>query len=182
VYDCYGSHELGVVAHGCPAQEGNHILSLSHYVEIIDDQTGQKALPGATGSVVITDVVNYAMPLIRYETGDLASMPAKPCSCGSAYPLMSSVAGRRINRIAVGDRQFTEEFFLDRILRHHGVVAFQIDKSRQDGLAVSLIARLPGLRDTVEADLRQATGMPVQVTLADNIPLEPPGKAKWVRT
>jgi phenylacetate-CoA ligase len=182
VYDCYGSHELGVVAHGCPAQQGNHILSLSHYVEIIDEQTGKKALPGATGSVIITDIVNRGTPLIRYETGDLASMPAKPCSCGRSYPLMSSVAGRQINRIAFGDSRFTEEFFTDRILGFDGAVAFQIDKSRQDALAVSLIARRPDLRDTVEADLRQATGMPVHVALVENIPLEPPGKGRWVRS
>lgn len=181
VYDCYGSHELGVVAHGCPAQEGNHVLSLSHYVEIIDEQTGEKALPGRTGSVIITDMTNRAMPLIRYETGDLASMPAQPCACGSAYPLMSSVAGRRINRIASGGGLFTEAFFLDCILGHDGAVAFQIDNSRPDAPAVSLIARDPGLRDTVENDLRQATGMPVQVRLVDDIPLDPPGKGKWVR-
>jgi len=182
VYDCYGSHELGVVAHGCPAQEGNHILSLSHCVEILDERSGQAALPGATGSVIITDISNRAMPLIRYETGDLASMPANPCSCGSSYPLMSSVAGRTINSVAFADRLFTEEFFLDRILCFDGVAAFQVDKSAPGVLAVSLIAKAPGLRETIEEDLKKATGMPVHVSLVENIPLERPGKARWVRS
>ena len=90
VYDCYGSHELGVVAHGCPAGEGNHILSLSHYVEIIDADSGREAPPDALGSVIITDISNSVMPLIRYETGDLASKPGRPMlmrQCLSAHEL-----------------------------------------------------------------------------------------------
>ncbi len=181
VYDCYGSHELGVVAHGCQAQKGSHILSLSHYVEIVDAETGKTALPGASGSVIITDIVNRAMPLIRYETGDVASMPGRVCSCGSAYPLMSPVAGRLMNRISCGGAFFAEEFFIERILRHKGAVAFQIETRRTGEMHISLIARSPELRDTVAQDLQQATGMAVLVSLVDDIPLEPPGKGRWVK-
>ncbi len=181
VYDCYGSHELGVVAHGCPAGQGNHILSLSHYVEIINEESGREAAPDETGSVIITDITNHVTPLIRYETGDLACRLAHPCSCGSSYPLMSSIAGRKMNSVTAAGKTFTEKFFLDQIFRIEGVVAFQVDKSKPEELAVDVISRTPGAAGLIEKELRQAMGIPVSVRLVADIALERPGKARWVR-
>ncbi|MBN2108520.1 MAG: phenylacetate--CoA ligase family protein [Deltaproteobacteria bacterium] len=181
VYDCYGSHELGVVAHGCSAGRGNHILSLSHYVEIIDTKSGRKAPPDAIGSVIITDISNSVMPLIRYETGDLASMPAGSCPCGNSYPRMSSIAGRAINCVPAAGKTCTEQFFLEHIFRFEEVVAFQIDKSRPEAITVQLISRTPGVREMIETGLKQSLGMPVTVLLVDAIALDRPGKARWVR-
>lgn len=181
VYDCYGSHELGVVAHGCSAERGNHILSLSHYVEIIDTESGRKAPPDIMGSVIITDISNSVTPLIRYETGDLASMPAGSCPCGNSYPRMSSIAGRTINCVPASGKIFTEQFFLEHIFRFEEVVAFQIDKSRPGKIAVQVVSRMPGVRDKISNELQESMGVPVTVTLVDAIALERPGKARWVR-
>lgn len=181
VYDCYGSHELGVVAHGCSAGEGNHILSLSHYVEIIDPLSGQEAVRDAVGNVIITDISNSVMPLIRYETGDLASRPAGPCACGNSYPRMSSIAGRAMNSVVASGKTFTEKFFLEQIFRFEGVIAFQVDKSKPGKLGVEVISRNPGVRDMIASSLEQRLGMPVTVGLVEDIALARPGKARWVR-
>ena len=182
VYDCYGSHELGVVAHGCPAGQGNHILSLSHYVEIINEENGRPAAADETGSVIVTDITNRVTPLIRYETGDLAGRPASPCSCGSSYPLMSSIAGRRMNSVIAAGKTFTEKFFLERIFSCEGVIAFQIDKSKPGEITVKVISRNPAVWDMIEKELQQSLGLPVTVKLVDDIALERPGKARWVRS
>ena len=56
---------------------------------------GQPCKPGETGHVLVTGLRNFAMPLIRYDTGDLASQAASgPCSCGARSPSFGEIAGR----------------------------------------------------------------------------------------
>ena len=50
--------------------------------------------PHVYGDVVATDLFSYAMPIIRYKVGDIASYSAKECSCGRGLPLIASVEGR----------------------------------------------------------------------------------------
>jgi hypothetical protein len=58
---------------------------------------------------------------------------------------------------------------------------FQVDKSKPDTLTVRVIAGKPGVRDMIANRLTQSVGMPVTVLLVDDIALERPGKARWVR-
>lgn len=70
----YSNEELGMIA-----QQTNAVNSLfeinhaSYYVEILDMSTDMPAKEGELGRIVITDLHNFAMPIIRYDTGDLAS-------------------------------------------------------------------------------------------------------------
>jgi phenylacetate-CoA ligase len=70
-------------------------------VEIVDDN-GAPCPPGATGRVVITDLHNFATPLLRYEIGDLAEV-APPCPCGRGLPSLARVVGRRRNLLTLPD-------------------------------------------------------------------------------
>jgi len=49
---------------------------------------------GELGEVVITSLINFAMPLIRYRIGDMAAWGEEECACGRAWPLLKEVAGR----------------------------------------------------------------------------------------
>ena len=93
IFDRYGSMEVSGVAAECEAHSGLHVCSSIQHVEILrGDET--PAMPGQLGEVVVTSLVNYAMPLIRYRIGDLAAWAGEECSCGRAWPLLSEVAGR----------------------------------------------------------------------------------------
>ena len=81
LYNQYGSREVGGIACQCQNQDQFHLFPWSHYVEIVDEK-GNVTPPGEEGEVVITNLVNYAMPLIRYKIGDRAIQPAAPCACG----------------------------------------------------------------------------------------------------
>src|SRR5215469_8001465 len=62
------------------------------YVEI--ETPNGPAAPGETGSILVTDLLNYAMPLIRYRIGDLGAWAAGTCPCGRGLPRLEKVAGR----------------------------------------------------------------------------------------
>ena len=95
VLDHYGLTET---AYGggveCTAHSGFHVRELDVLIEIVDI-TGSKVLPtGAAGEVVITTLQREAMPLVRYRTGDVASMLPGPCACGSPLRRLGPVLGR----------------------------------------------------------------------------------------
>ena len=92
VYDYYGSSEAGRVAGECSA--GNlHVFKFSCHAEILD-LTGKPALPGEEGRLILTPLHNYAMPLIRYDSSDVAQVGPKECPCGCPLPTLKRIAGR----------------------------------------------------------------------------------------
>jgi phenylacetate-CoA ligase len=87
---------LGPVASECP--EGQlHINAERFIVEIVQD--GIPVPPGVEGEIVITDLVNYGFPMIRYATGDIGIIGAKPCSCGRCLPVLEKISGRAFDYI-----------------------------------------------------------------------------------
>ena len=62
-------------------------------LEILDE-AGRPCGPGETGRVVLTDLHNFATPLIRYEIGDYAEA-AGPCPCGRGLPVATRLRGQR---------------------------------------------------------------------------------------
>ena len=93
VFNRYGSREVGDIACECEVHKGLHVSPLTHYVEIIR-KDGTPAAAGEVGEVVVTSLVNYAMPLIRYRIGDMAAWAEEECSCGRSWPLLKEVVGR----------------------------------------------------------------------------------------
>lgn len=88
VFNRYGCEELSVVASECEQHEGLHINSEGLYVEVID---GDEETPG---ELVITDLVNEAMPFIRYQIEDTATIYTTPCACGRGLPRLKKLYGR----------------------------------------------------------------------------------------
>lgn len=86
---CYG------LAVQCNAQGGHHIRLDDYIVEIIDPVSGEEIPPGKDGEIVLTSLNSEAMPLLRYRTGDIGSILAEPCGCGSALPRLGKIRGRR---------------------------------------------------------------------------------------
>ncbi len=89
----YGCEEVSLIACECERHEGLHVNSDCVYVEILD-KDGAACQPGQPGRVVVTDLHNRAMPIIRYEVGDMARWSNKPCSCGRTLPLLAQIEGR----------------------------------------------------------------------------------------
>jgi phenylacetate-CoA ligase len=94
VFNHYGSQEVGAIACECQGHRGLHVLPWTNYVEIVDDQ-GQPVPRGVEGNIVVTNLTNYAMPLIRYAIGDRGVLaPGATCACGRCGQILAAIAGR----------------------------------------------------------------------------------------
>ena len=88
----YGLREAGFVAFRCRA--GRYHVQEEHVVVEIVDEKGKLVAPGETGRLVVTPLNNRAMPLLRYDTGDLAIPADGPCPCGRTLQSFSGLVGR----------------------------------------------------------------------------------------
>ena len=93
VFDRYGCEEVSLIAAECERHEGMHINIEHLFVEFIKPD-GNYSKPGEEGEIVVTDLFNRAMPLIRYRVEDVGVPSGKHCSCGRGLPLMERVVGR----------------------------------------------------------------------------------------
>lgn len=103
VYDRYGSREVGDIAAECEQHAGLHVFPFGNYAEIVDED-GQPVPNGVEGNIVVTNLNNYAMPLVRYAIGDRGIM-AQPgaCACGRGGQILQRVSGRSIDVFLMRD-------------------------------------------------------------------------------
>jgi phenylacetate-CoA ligase len=95
IADSYSSEELGYIALQCPEHEHYHVQAESLIVEVLGE-SGAPCAPGTIGRVVVSTLHNFAMPLLRYASGDYA-VAGTTCSCGRGLPVLTRIAGRQRN-------------------------------------------------------------------------------------
>jgi phenylacetate-CoA ligase len=106
VIDVYSAQEVGIIAIECAESGLYHVQSESLIVEVLRDDD-QPCAPGEEGRVVVTDLHNFATPLIRYAIGDRAQVgPA--CSCGRELPTLTRILGRERHMVVLpsGERHW----------------------------------------------------------------------------
>ncbi|GAW92673.1 phenylacetate--CoA ligase family protein [Calderihabitans maritimus] len=92
VFQGYGTADAGCIAYECTERKGMHV-GKEVVVEIVNPDTGDPVPPGETGEVVVT-LLNKTYPLVRFGTGDLASLLTGSCPCGKETPRLSGIFGR----------------------------------------------------------------------------------------
>ena len=98
VFETYGSRETMLIAAECEAHAGMHLSEENLLVELVKD--GRSAAAGEAGDVVVTDLHNYGMPMIRYLNGDVARRANPgPCPCGRSLARLEQVDGRRADTL-----------------------------------------------------------------------------------
>ncbi|PTN37847.1 DVU_1553 family AMP-dependent CoA ligase [Desulfonatronum sp. SC1] len=100
----------------CAARRGYHLRGADLLVEIIDPVSGRILPDGLHGEVVISTLIAQAMPLLRYRTGDLASLATKPCPCGCRLPRLGPIQGRLRDQVRIDDQRTLSMAELDEIL------------------------------------------------------------------
>jgi phenylacetate-CoA ligase len=183
VFNRYGSREFSVIGSECDRHEGLHVNAENLFVEVFCD--GEPALD-REGEIVVTDLRNFAMPLIRYRTRDVGVMSSRACSCGRGLPLMhltggrvtdflTANGGRRVSGIALATYGITNipgirqiQFVQDRL----GSVTARIVKGPEwsEGTLPALFARLRGFL---------GESMEVKAEFTHAIPLEASGKYRF---
>ena len=95
--DIYGLSEVigpGVAAECHEAKDGLHVHEDHFFVEVVDPETGEVKGDGEEGELVFTTLTKEISPVLRFRTGDIASLSHEPCRCGRTTVRMSRLKGR----------------------------------------------------------------------------------------
>ena len=146
VYNRYGCREFGDIAHECKQHDGLHLNAERVIVEILDQELSPCA-NGTSGEIVITDLDNFGMPLIRYRIGDQGSFASRQCSCGLGLPLLETIDGRTMDVIRTpSGKAFGGTFWTFLFKSKPGIRSFQVVQSSLDAIVVRYVPD-PGVKE-----------------------------------
>ncbi|MEA3477003.1 MAG: CoF synthetase [Bacteroidota bacterium] len=94
----YSNNENGIIAQQMPEDEEFFINEASFFVELLDMDSDVPVPYGTPGRIVLTDLFNYCMPMIRYDTGDIGVLDEKYV-LGHKRKVLKSVEGRKLDMI-----------------------------------------------------------------------------------
>ncbi len=189
VIDYYGAGGEGLhLASQCGESEHYHIHVENAVVEII--LAGRPAQPGETGEIVVTQLDNKAMPLIRYATGDVGTLleeRAESCPCGRELPLIRSVEGRVSDIVLAPNGSGLVVHFFTILFEHlEGIKQFQIEQLQDSEIVARIVPRHDYSARVSEQKIRDAVGKATEGTLGvafeylESIPVSPSGKRRFV--
>jgi phenylacetate-CoA ligase len=180
----YGGRDAGFIAHQCP-DGGMHITAEDIIVEIVDG--AGKVLPlGREGEVVVTHLATRDFPFIRYQTGDVAVLDERNCTCGRGLPLLKEVQGRTTDFVVASDGTIMHGLALIYVIRDiPGVENFRIVQESLQETRVQLVTGANFAEERVrqiEQGFKQRLGQDVNVRIEQvaQIPREPSGKHRYV--
>lgn len=200
VADFYICEEIGVVAAECPADpDVYHINTDTCIVESVNED-GTRVEAGREGRLLLTNLYNYTMPLIRYDIGDrgtcLSEEDGKPCSCGSRRPRMQLIGGRqddyaylpngrRISPRLLGTAVYRAALPQEQDGRIRSLFrGFQAVQDALDHVTIHVIPERGHERVVAQRISQEVRNLHPQlrctVRVTDRIPREPSGKLKKV--
>jgi phenylacetate-CoA ligase len=174
----YGCEEVSLIACQCERHRGLHVAAESVFVEVKG--------AGPTGPLLVTDLSNFAMPLIRYQIGDVATLSDSPCGCGRGLPVLEKVEGRDADYVVtptgslISGISLTENFAV--LIK--GAAQVQIIQETVTHLRVRMV-RDPIWDAESERQIRELVlktfgpTMTYDLEFVDLIPQEPSGKYRF---
>jgi phenylacetate-CoA ligase len=181
----YSNMEQGLMAQEELNYEGVFkINSASYFIEIFDMVTDKPIKNGEYGRIVVTDLFNFAVPFIRYDTGDVAKIEYKKNKEGFEEPFLISVQGKRLDLIHDTSGKLIPSQVSAYIFTKHGDYRqFQFEQCSQKDYIVRLNTEkeLVNEKELIE-DYKALLGSDanIRVEYVDEIPLLGSGKKKEV--
>lgn len=185
VFNRYGCREVSVIASDCSHSTGMHVNADALIVEV---EQGP-GLPPGTGRVLVTDLFNRSMPLIRYEIGDLAStLETAVCPCGRAFPRIANIRGRITDFLVTTDHRRISGISLSQLAGDLPQVRqMQFVQNERANIQLRVVAgdgygsdTVSELRRRLDPYLRGTTEL--SIVTVERIPPEPSGKFRYVKT
>lgn len=193
-YDQYACVELERLAWQCKERSEHHIDADTVFMQFVDER-GEDVGVRETGEIVCTSFFNYAMPFIRYATGDIGRASEKTeCDCGVVFPMMSVLEGRKeaivtlpdgrsLSPLAIGDCMCAFKYF-DQVLEYRFIQEkidfFRILIKKKDHAVEDIAMRAElqvHIRETLNLGNSEAT---IEVEFKDEIPPDGTGKIRKV--
>ncbi|VTS06068.1 phenylacetate--CoA ligase family protein [Tuwongella immobilis] len=182
----YGCEETSLIASECPEHDGLHFNMDSIYPQIAVDPAASATNGAPTGKLLLTDLTNQAMPLIRYQVGDVVVAKESPCGCGRGLQMIQRIEGREADYVLtptgklISGISLTENFAM--LIR--GAAQVQLVQESLTLLRVRLVTsdefNDQSVRDIHEL-VRTTFGpaMRHEIERLDAIPQEPSGKYRF---
>jgi len=181
----YGSAETGIIAFECP-KRNHHLMMDCNYVEFLP--LGDHILNQEFKEIVVTDLYNFSMPIIRYKIGDLVVPSNRKCSCGRELPLVEKIEGRSSNLVKGANGKIFHSIIFYYIFkglsgRGGGVKQFKIIQERENKLIYQLVKDYNYSENTIKY-IREKTqqylgnNMEIEFQFLEIIPRERSGKLR----
>lgn len=185
VYDIYGTSETKEIAWQCP-EGGMHVNHDVVRLEVLDE-SGRSLPAGQEGSLVATVLVNRAMPLFRYLTGDRGALLSAKCSCGRPSPVLGVVTGREVDVLVLrGGRRISPYMLTCALERVGGVLRYQVSQLDPARIRVRAILEAAANREAIADQMRTALRfdlapfLDTDVEFVDRLPTGPRAKFRVV--
>ncbi|RME45909.1 MAG: phenylacetate--CoA ligase family protein [Caldilineae bacterium] len=184
VFNNYSSIDTGAIARECDRHDGLHIATRNVYVEVL--RNGEPVPDGEEGEFVITGLINYGMPLIRYKIEDWGAKSNRPCSCGRGEPLLKVVEGRQIDLFKTRDGRVVYGAFAKDLLPALGdVKQFQVIQKSLERVVFRIVKEGEINRQQlrfIERVTKDSLGeeVEVQFEFVDSLPDTPTGKHRYL--
>lgn len=187
VFNTYGCREVMLVASEC-GYGGLHVNADHLCVELGRSHAGLAPVgagftPRTRQEVIVTDLHNYGMPLVRYANGDLATPREGQCPCGRGLPMLAHVDGRSMDALRSPDGHYVGEYLEHLVFATPGIRRFQAVQSRLDEIEVRIVRdeRFDAASaERIRERMRDTYGGALQLRFVyqDDIPLTPSGKLR----
>lgn len=185
IYDSYRTREAGCIAQECEMHNGLHISAETAYVEVVPhpkngEGSGQDE---NEGKILITDLTNFAAPLIRYEIGDVGSLSERECECGRGLPLIDHIGGRISDMLYASDgKKISPVTVIPNLFHLTGIMnQFRIIQDRMDHITIQMVKPAPDknrLKQQQE-NIRRIFGQNMQTTYEYLDRIEPLRSGKY---
>ncbi|CAG0951651.1 MAG: phenylacetate--CoA ligase family protein [Candidatus Methanoperedens sp.] len=138
VFNNYGLNDGGISAFECSEHNGLHIDTERSIMEVVDKKGN--VIQNGEGRVIATSLYNYAMPFIRWETGDLCHINDDICECGRGYKLLTNLLGKEQEILETPDGKYVHGGFFTHIFRYiNDIKEFQIIQDKLDRIEIRLV-------------------------------------------
>jgi phenylacetate-CoA ligase len=145
----YTASEIMTFAAECKQRHRLHYFNDWFGVQLVDNDI-EPVKTGLPGSLVVTNLYNYAQPLIRYQMDDEIILSSKPCPCGWPFPVIEKIAGRNEEILWFAKADGTKEFISPYVLEEFlipGLEKFQFVQPAADRLTMKAV--IHGKRNSI---------------------------------
>lgn len=165
IYDWYGMEERAIAASECEFHTDYHIFSEFCIVEVLREG---KNVIGEEGELISTPLDNYAMPLLRYKTGDLGMLVNEKCACGRTLPLMRLSGGRDRNFVVTKSESLISVTIVDIPNATKNIEQFQFVQDEVGTVTLKILRKDSFSEedlDLIKKDLKEKFGDMIKVRI-----------------
>ena len=179
----YSSEEIGIIAQQTLNSPNSFVINHASYVvEVLQFDNNESVKPGEFGRIVVTDLFNFAMPIIRYDTGDIAKLGIND----EGVIQLDEIEGRKMDVIYDSDGNLISSFvvYTKFYKYYHLLKQYQfIQQSEKDyEVKLNLQGNTFAFEDDLIAIIKSDFGddSNVTITYVDEIPPLSSGKRRKV--